>query len=154
MHVAAGDACGSLLAANTASYGGSAMKRTVVVCTLVLSCSVLFAAQAQKKGKPCKKCKDEAKLLVEKMKSANITLKSAIEAGESRCKGDAVLAEVSWSDDGQQPFFAIYCAGKEGSLHVVEVTHEGKPTGMDPATDLPSIHDEETHKPEPPKPGA
>lgn len=131
------------------------MKRTIIVCTLVLSCSVLVAAQAQKKKeKPCKKCAEEAVQLVEKMKSANITLKAALEAGEERCKGDVVLAEVSWSDDGQQPAFSIYCSMKDGRLLVVDINHEGKPGGMDPAMELPSIHDPEAHKPAPPKPGA
>ena len=46
----------------------------------MLSCSVLLAAQKQKSG-PCKKCQEEAKQLAEKMKSASITLKSAIDAG-------------------------------------------------------------------------
>jgi hypothetical protein len=131
-----------------------AMKRTMIVCTLVLSCSVLLAAQTQKKEKPCKKCGEEAALLAEKMKSANLNLKSAIEKGEDRCKGDAVLAEVSFSDDGQQPLFVIYCATKDGRLLMVEVNHEGKPGGLDPAIELPSIHDPEAHKPAPPKPGA
>jgi len=130
------------------------MKRTIVTCTLVLSCSVLVAAQAQKKEKPCKKCAEEAVQLVEKMKSANLTLKSAIEAGEDRCKGDAVLAEMSWSDDGQQPVFSIYCSLKEGKLMVVDISHEGKPGRMEPVIELPSIHDPEAHKPAPPKPGA
>ena len=129
------------------------MKRTIVLCTLMLSGSVLFAVQ-RNKPTPCKKCKEEAAQLVEKMKSANITLKSAIEAAEQRTRGDAVTALVEWSDDGQQPLFAVYCSTKDGGLHVVEINHEGAPGKMDPALDLPSIHDEEAHKPPPPRPGA
>ena len=129
------------------------MRRTIVVCTLVLSCSVLIAAQKQK-ARPCKKCQDEAAQLVEKMKAANITLKSAVEAAEARCKGDAVAADVEWSEDRQQPFFAVYCSPKSGGLQVVEINHEGKPVGMEAAINLPAIHDEEAHKPPPPKPGA
>ena len=123
------------------------MKRTIVVCTLVLSASMLLAAQRQQGPQPCKKCKQEAVELIQKMKTGNVSMKSAIEKAEADARCIAVTAFVEWGE-GQQPLFAIYCANDAG-IKIVELDHTGKVLNKEPAVDLPSIHDEEAHKPAP-----
>ena len=126
------------------------MRQSLIVCTLILSASVLLAAQ-QQADRPCRQCRQEAGQLSEKMKSNNFTMKSAVELAETECRGEALSAFTEWTDD-KQPFFAVYCVGV-GRITMIEYDHTGKMVTKEPAIDIPSIHDEKSHRPPPPRPG-